>query len=373
LIRVGVLGAGTAALTAHLPALRAGERFELAGLCDVSADRLADALARFPAPGIGTPEELLATPGLDAVIIATPPQTHSGLAKAALEAGLHVLCEKPLAPSVAECRELITLADRRGLVLAVGHEKRFHPTLERVGGLLADGAIGPVFYGGVHWAAAAKLEPDRLIPEGFRHGYEWRWRDLEVGGGLVQDHLPHYVDLIRHWTGQEPEAVQAHCLNVARDLLGWPPEESRWEDFGLVVLRFSGGLLVRFETSVVGRSISPIWSLGSGLGEWTEYGYLLGGDGQIVFDLMPWDSTENGRIALSRRGGPGWVHVDQVEPVRRLGGAASAMFRGQLEAFADAIEGRESRVALGADGLVGMAAVEAAYRAAAMPSEILLP
>jgi phthalate 4,5-cis-dihydrodiol dehydrogenase len=373
LIRVGVLGAGAAALTAHLPALRACERFELAGLCDVSEARLAEALERFPVRGVAMPEELLAIPGLDAVIVATPPQTHCALATAALRAGLHVLCEKPLAPSVAECRNLIDLAMQSGSVLAVGHEKRFHPTLERVRSLLADGAIGEVFYGGVHWAAAAKLEPDRLIPEGFRHGYEWRWRDPAVGGGLVQDHLPHYVDLVRHWTGREPEAVQAHCLNVARDLLGWPAEKSRWEDFGLVVLRFSGGLLIRFETSVVGRSISPIWSLGSGLGEWTEYGYLLGTDGQLVFDLMPWDSTENGRLALSRRGGPGWVHVDQREPERRLGGAASAMFRAQLEAFADAIEGRESRLALGADGLVGVAAVEAAYRAADAPAEILLP
>jgi predicted dehydrogenase len=368
LIRVGVLGAGAAALTAHLPALQAGERFELAGLCDVSEPRLAAALARFPTRAASSPAELFALPGLDAVVVATPPQSHAALAAAALRGGLHVLCEKPLAPSAGECRELMELAAARDLVLAVGHEKRFHPTLERVRGLLAEGAIGEVFYGGVHWAAAAKLEPDRLIPEGFRHGYEWRWRDLAVGGGLVQDHLPHYVDLIRHWTGEEPESIQAHCLNVARDRLGWPEEESRWEDFGLVVLRFSGDLLIRFETSVVGRSISPIWSLGSGLGEWTEYGYLLGCDGQIVFDLMPWDSSENGRIALSRRGGPGWVHVDQMEPVRRFGGAASAMFRGQMDAFADAIEGRESRIALGADGLVAMAAVEAAYRAAAAPA-----
>jgi predicted dehydrogenase len=373
LIRVGVLGAGAAALTAHLPALVACERFELAALCDVSACRLAEALARFPTTATSTPEELLATAGLDAVIVATPPQTHSALTAAALRAGLHVLCEKPLAPSAAECAALIDLAAERELVLAVGHEKRFHPTLERVRALLAERAIGEVFYGGVHWAAAAKLEPDRLIPDGFRHGYEWRWRDLAVGGGLVQDHLPHYVDLIRHWTGSEPEAVQAHCLNVARDMLGWAEDESRWEDFGLVVLRFSNGLLIRFETSVVGRSISPIWSLGSGLGEWTEYGYLLGSDGQLVFDLMPWDSSENGRIAVSRRNGPGWVHVDQPEPMRRLGGAASAMFRGQLEAFADAIEGRESRIALGADGLVGVVAVEAAYRAAEAPWEIRLP
>jgi len=166
---------------------------------------------------------------------------------------------------------------------------------------------------------------------------------------------------MRFWTGQEPVDVQAHTFNVARDLLGWPPAESVWEDFGLTLIRFSEGFYLRFETSVVGRSISPIWSLGSGLGEWTEYGYLLGTDGQLVFDLMPWDSTEHGRIALNRRGGEGWVSLDQPEPERRWGGAARAMFGGQAEAWADAIEGRAGDLATGEDGLVCIAAVDAAY------------
>ena len=364
MIGVGVIGAGTAALTAHLPALRSSPRFRLIGLCDADPERLAEALEHFPTRGFGSVEELLNEPELDAVVVATPPGTHAAIAGAALEARKHVLCEKPLAPSVQECRELVELAIERRVVLAVGHEKRFHPTLERVRSIIAARSLGRLFYGGVHWASNAKLDPERLIPDGFRHGYEWRWRDSGVGGGLVQDHLPHYIDLLRYWAGQEPVAVHAHCANVARDVLGWPPQESVWEDLGLVVVRFSDGFVLRFETSVVGRSISPIWALGSGMGEWTEYGYLLGAGGQLVFDLLPWDSSENGRIALWRRGGDGWIHLEQPEPPRRCGGAAAVMFRGQAEAWADAIAGLPSDVATGADGLVCVAAVEAAYRAA---------
>ena len=252
----------------------------------------------------------------------------------------------------------------------MAHEKRFHPSLRAVQHLIAGGELGTLFYGGVHWASAAKLEPERLIPPGFRHGYEWRWRELAVGGGLMQDHLPHYVDLMRFWTRQEPVSVQAHLVNAARDILGWPPAESVWDDFGLAVVQFSEGFVFRFETSVVGRSISPIWSLGSGLGEWTEYGYLLGSNGQLVFDLMPWDSSENGRIALNRRGGEGWINLDQPEPERRWGGAARAMFTGQMEAWGDAIEGLESPIASGEDGLICIAAVEAAYRAAEAPAGV---
>ena len=368
MIGVGVIGAGAASLTAHLPALLASDRLGLVGICDTSRPRLDEALGRFPAAGFTDAGELLAQGGLDAVVIATPPQSHAELVSVAIRSGKHVLCEKPLAPTVDECRELVAAADEAGVVFAVGHEKRFHPTLRLIRELIASGELGTVFYAGVHWAAAAKLEPERLIPEGFRHGYEWRWSDPAVGGGLVQDHLPHYVDLVRFWTGQEPVELQAQTLNVARDLLRWNAGDSVWEDFGLTTVRFSDGLLLRFETSVVGRSLSPLWSMGSGLGEWTEYGYLLGTDGQLVFDLLPWDSTEHGRIALTRRGGEGWLILDQPEPQRRWGGAATAMFRGQIEAWADAIDGRPSPIAQGEDGLVCVAAVEAAYRAAGSQS-----
>ena len=369
MIDVGVIGAGAAALTGHLPALLSSDRFRVVGVCDLDPQRLDDALRRVPAPGFATPEELVDLDELDAVVIATPPQSHAALAAQALRLRKHVLCEKPLARTGEECRTLVDLAADSGVILAVGHEKRFHPTLIRVRELISAGELGTLFYAGVHWGSAAKLEPERLIPEGFAHGYEWRWRNKDVGGGIVQDHLPHYVDLLRFWTGQDPVGIQAHTVNVARDLLDWSPGDSVWEDFGLCVVRFSGDLLLRFETSVVGRSISPIWSLGTGMGEWTEYGYLLGSNGQLVFDLLPWDSTEHGRIALSRRGGEGWVHLDQLEPQRRWGGAAMTMFRGQTDAWADAIEGRPSGVATGEDGLVCVLAVEAAYASAEARSE----
>jgi predicted dehydrogenase len=310
---------------------------------------------------------------LDAVVIATPPDSHATLATDALRAGKHVLVEKPLARSVEECRRLVRLAEELGPTICVGHEKRFHPSLERIRALVEGNAIGDLFYCGVHWASAAKLDPAHFIPDDFRQGYQWRWRDASVGGGLVQDHLPHYVDLLRHWIGHEPEAVYSMSQNVARDLLGWDPKDSTWEDFVLVIVRFSGGLTLRFETSVVGRSLSPVWSLGSGVGEWTEYGYILGTRGAVVFDLLPWDSSEHGRVALWKlddaREGRGWAYVEQPEPVRRTGGAAAAMFLAQAEAWADVIGGRASRIAGGVDGVISVAAVEAAYRSAESHAE----
>jgi predicted dehydrogenase len=369
-IRVGVVGTGAAALTGHLPALAASARFELVGVADTEPTHVDEAARRF---GVGerfaSAASLVEAVEPDAVVIATPPQSHLPLGEELLRRGVHVLMEKPLARSLEECRALVDAARAGGATLAVGHEKRFHHTLRRVGELLAEGAVGEPFHVGVHWASNAKLDPDALVPAGFRHGYEWRWRDPTVGGGLVQDHLPHYVDLLRHWTGREPVEVYAHARNVARDVLGWPEEESRWDDFALAIVRFDDPLELRFETSVVGRSISPIWALGSGVGEWTEYAYVLGSAGQLVVDLLPWDSSEHGRIALwqldAARGGRGWTWLEQVEPPRRAGGAGPAMFAAQAESWADLIEGRPAAIATGEDGAVALAAVEAAYRSAA--------
>jgi predicted dehydrogenase len=377
-IRVGVVGAGVAALTGHLPALTSSDRFDVVGVADTDPARLADAARRFDVGGrFVSAAELLDAAEPDAVVVATPPQSHVALGEDLLCRQVHVLMEKPLARSLAECRALIETARAAGVTLAVGHEKRFHHTLSQVGDLLGRGVVGEPFHVGVHWASNAKLDPELLVPDGFRSGYEWRWRDLSVGGGLVQDHLPHYVDLLRHWTGREPLAVYARCRNVARDVLGWPEEESRWEDFGLVVVQFDRGLEMRFETSVVGRSISPIWSLGSGVGEWTEYAYVLGSGGQLLVDLLPWDSSEHGRIALwqlgAAREGRGWSWIEQTEPPRRSGGASAAMFTAQAESWADLIEARPATIATGEDGAVAIAAVEAAYRSAAGSGAVEVP
>jgi predicted dehydrogenase len=373
-IKVGVIGAGIAARTGHLPSLRALAQFELCGAVD--PDSRQREAAQAACPGLVTFEDidlLYAAVPVDAVVIATPPATHADLVRGALQRGIHVLVEKPMARTVDECHGLIGLAQERGVTLSVGHEKRFHPTMAKARSVIAQGDLGTVFHCGVHWGTNVKLDPDHLVPPDYRRGYEWRWSDPSVEGGLMQDHLPHYVDLLRWWSGQEPLRVFACIRNVARDLLGWSPERSCWDDFVLVVMEFSGGMLMRFDTSVVGRSLSPILSLGAGVGEWTEYGYVLGTEGQLVFDVLPWDSSENGRLAIWQRdravaAGQGWTYLEQPEPARRSGspsGASAAMFRMQAEGWARTLRGGDSEIALGKDGIIAVAAVEAAYRSVA--------
>ena len=373
-ISLGVIGAGVAATIAHIPAALKSEDFDLVAILDRDRSQL-ERFNKAEIPHLcGRSEEFFAVRGMDAVIVATPDGTHSQFVAEALRHELDVLVEKPMGRSVDECEVLVALATTQGRVLAVGHEKRFHPTLARVGAILADGVIGEPFLCGVHWASAAKLDA-KFIPKGFERGYRWRWEDESAGGGILQDHLPHYVDLLRHWTGLEPSTIYAVLENVGKDRLGWAAKSSVWEDFALAVVRFNGGLTFRFETGVVGRSLSPLWSLGSGVGEWTEYGYIFGPTGQVVFDLLPWDSTENGRIAIWDKESAlakdqGWSYVEQVEPGRWSGGAAAAMFGGQLREFAKAVRGMPSDVALGRDGLVTVATTRAGYESARLGAEV---
>lgn len=372
-IRIGIVGAGIAAVSAHLPALAQSEDFEVVALCDRNPGRAAAVARQWGIPHTAlTIEEFLRVPHLHAAVIATPPESHAPLALACIDAGIHLLMEKPLAVNVRECEAILNAARHRSIVVAVNHEKRFHPTLQRIGTLLHGGAIGDPWYCGVHWASNVKLAPDSFIPAGFDEGYRWRWQSRATGGGIVQDHLPHYVDLLSHWTHGVPVGAYAQLWNLGRDRLGWEAAQSLWDDMGLVIVRFSTGLTLRLETGVVGRSLSPLWSQGSGIGEWTEYGYLLGTHGQILFDLLPWDSSENGRIALwqlerAKREGTGWALIEQTEPSRRQGspsGAAHTMFSGQIRDFARLLRGEPAVIATGPDGAMTMAAVEAAYQSA---------
>lgn len=383
-IGLGIVGVGVAALSAHIPAAVESDNFELLAICDQDPHRLEYAQGQWRIPcATSDLDSFMGVSGLQAVMVSTPPDSHFEIARKGIRSKKHLLVEKPLATTHKECKTLVEIAAQEQTCLLVGYEKRFHPTFERVCSLIQSKAIGKPYYCGVHWASNVKLNPKELIPEGFRPGYEWRWREPAVGGGIVQDHLPHYVDLIRYWLKAQPSAVYAQTMNVARDLLGWEPSQSIWEDMGLVVVRFSNGFILRFETATAGRSLSPVWSLGSGVGEWTEYGYILGTEGSLLFDLLPWDSSENGRIVVwnlqrATSQGLGWSYVEQPEPARRRGspsGAAHAMFHGQLREFGIAISKGASRAATGTDGLQDVLTVECAYRSALekRECEVLIP
>jgi predicted dehydrogenase len=164
---------------------------------DFNPARLAAAQARYP--GIKTTDvrELINDPAVDAVVVATPVSTHFELALAALEAGKHVLVEKPLAVNSAQGRRLIEEADRRSLILMVDHTFVYHGAVRKVRELVARGELGKIYY----------YDSTRINLGLFQHDVNVLW-DLAVHDLSIMDFL----------LSERPRAVSATGLNHLTDV-----------------------------------------------------------------------------------------------------------------------------------------------------------
>jgi predicted dehydrogenase len=137
---------------------------QLAGLCEL--DPMRARAFQVKAPGVMVWDDLdtmLALPDIDAVIVATPPRTHHAIVRAALEAGKHVLVEKPLAKTSDEARDLITLANLRGLRLMPGHTFIYSPPVNKVRELIHTGELGEVYFVTSARMNLGKYQPDGVI------------------------------------------------------------------------------------------------------------------------------------------------------------------------------------------------------------------
>jgi predicted dehydrogenase len=246
-IKAAVVGTGFIGVV-HVEALRR-LGVEVTGIVGSSPDRAAvkAEAAALPAP-YASFEAMLADPAVDVVHLTTPNHLHFDQARAALAAGKHVVCEKPLAMTSAETAELLRLAEQSGLVHAVNFNVRFYPQCQEARARVRAGEIGDV----------------RLISGGYLQDWllldtDWNWRlDPAAGGALraVGDIGSHWLDLVQFITGRHVEAVLADLatfIPVRRQPTG--PVETfsgaatgetvdtpmETEDAAGILLRLSGG------------------------------------------------------------------------------------------------------------------------------------
>ncbi|WP_312928676.1 oxidoreductase, partial [Pseudescherichia sp.] len=172
-IRVGLIGYGYASKTFHAPLIDGTSGIELAA---ISSSDEAKVKADWPTvPVVSEPKHLFNDPTLDLIVIPTPNDTHFPLAKAALEAGKHVVVDKPFTVTLSQARELDALAKSLGRVLSVFHNRRWDSDFLTLKALLADGALGEVTYFESHF--------DRFRPQ-----VRNRWRELAgPGSGIWYD------------------------------------------------------------------------------------------------------------------------------------------------------------------------------------------
>lgn len=149
-LRVGVLGAGAWARAAHLPGYQRDPRWEIAAIADPQGQLAREAAAEFDIPdGYDDHEQILARDDIDAIDVCTPSQTHFALAWAGLEAGKHVLCEKPVAFDYRQTLEAAELARAKGLKTKLGFTFRYSPAMQYMKALIDDGFVGtPYIFNG---------------------------------------------------------------------------------------------------------------------------------------------------------------------------------------------------------------------------------
>ena len=196
-VRLGVVGCGAIAEIYHLPYLASDSRCrDGLALAEPNEARRQEMREKFSAAvDVADYRDLLGK--VDGVIIATPPASHFPIAKWCLENGLHVLCEKPLTESVAEARELVSLAQQNGVSLAVNQTRRFFPTYQKIRELIVGGTLGDLreirYHDGVEfdWPAAS--------PHHFSPDAKGTWSDTGV----------HLLDTVCFWLGGKPELVES--------------------------------------------------------------------------------------------------------------------------------------------------------------------
>lgn len=189
-------------------------------ICDARPERLARLAGRYPgAEPVASVEEVVRDDRVDAVAIATPVRTHFSLARACLAAGKHVFVEKPLAASAAESRELVELAEERGLALVVGHVFLYSAAVRRLKQIVDSGDIGEVLY----------ISSQRLNLGLYQ-------RDINVAWDLA----PHDLSIILYVLGRTPTSV--NCQGKAHVSAGV-------EDVTVMSLGFRGAAFATIQSS----------------------------------------------------------------------------------------------------------------------------
>jgi predicted dehydrogenase len=311
-VHVAVVGLGKMGVS-HLAIANASQRLKVVAACDsfTMLGQMVEKHCNIAYTANYT--DVIATPGLDAVIIATPTRFHDAMVRQALANGLHVFCEKPMTLSAVVSEELDAEAHARGLVGQVGYHNRFVGTFAEVKRLLDAGAIGKVRH--VH---AEAYGPVVLKPV----AKTWRSQSSE-GGGCLYDYAAHPINLMNWYVG-----AAAHCggAELARQY------SSDVEDAVYANLRFVDGVTGQV---TVNWSDETVRKMSTQISIW-------GDGGKIVVDRQEL-KIYIGATGLAQPGyGEGWT----VRYITELTPNVDYYLRGeeytaQLEGFAQAISAKQ--------------------------------
>ena len=231
-VNIGFIGTGNNARS-HARGLAGVPRARIVAAADVNETAVREfAAAHDVAETCADYRAVLENAAVHAVIISLPHALHGEVAIAAAQAGKHVLCEKPLGVSVAECDEIIAACRDANVNLMVGHTHRFMAEHLRAAELLQAGEIGDVLH--IH---------DSITGASRHKDMGWRGVRALAGGGVFMDNGVHSADRLRWWAGSEVTAITAR--------VGHYGARTEGEDHGVAHLEFANGATATMEISLI--------------------------------------------------------------------------------------------------------------------------
>jgi predicted dehydrogenase len=319
-LRVGILGAARIAPRAIIQPARGNPQVEVAAIAARDPAKASSFARRYNIPRIHRSyADLLADPGIDAIYNPLPNSLHAEWSIRALEAGKHVLCEKPIAANADEGERMAEAATRTGNVLMEAFHYRYHPLMTRLLAILAAGELGQIRH----------IATTMCIPLYRRHDIRWRH---DLAGGALMDVGCYTIHLLRTLAGEEPTVTDArawlHSPKVDRVMRA---------DFA-------------FASGITGRIHCSMWSLNL-----LNFGAKIVGDKGELTVRNPYLPQLYNRITVRTAAG---VHHEQVE--------RTPTYDFQLAAFVNAIDTRTSFPTDMADAVANMRVIDAVYRAAGL-------
>jgi predicted dehydrogenase len=343
-MRFGLIGCGVAG-SLRAAAIACLKWCRLAIVADVDPARARAVAERYGAAAEPDWRTLVRRKDLEAVIISTPPPLHEEMCVAALENGKHVLCEKPLARSAAECRAMVEAAERAHRLLATGFNYRFYPAIVTAKRILDSGRIG-------------ELDHVRSFaghPGGSEFTHPWVHDPLIMGGGTLVDNGMHIVDLTRYFLGEVTDVKGFTTKHVWRF--------DGCEDNAFALLRSPAGKIATLQAS---------WS------EWRGYRFRIevyGTRGCVRASYPPMLAHA---VWANEPGGPArsqWhtFPILQInERVRSYRWTGRRSFMDEITAFSLEISGQQTSLASGKDGLRAVEIAHAVYDASRTGASVVL-
>ena len=320
-VRWGLIGASTIAKQFMINAIRAQADGEVAAVMSSSAER-AEAYARDNGiPAAVSSLDALLSKDIDAVYISTTNELHLEQGLAAIKAGKHVLCEKPLALTSADAKKMVAAASNAGIIFGTNHHLRNAGAHRAMRKAIAAGRIGKPI--------AARVFHSVFLPENLQG---WRIARPEAGGGVVLDITVHDADTLRFVLGDDPVEISAFTQSAGMTAGGL-------EDGAMCIWRFASGLIAQshegFTTKFAGTGFE-----------------VHGSEGSIIASNVM-TQKPGGSVLLRTAKGEEELHFDRED-----------LYTRSLRQFHAAIRGEGQPSATGEDGVWSLAAAEAALQSA---------